>query len=199
MIDQPAFRIAPVIFALALHACHQSETRVDVNGDIATIHDRRASEGAFLEAVSRIPAGRVPSTFWSDIANDRSYRTFRSDVAVFELFRRHQARPSTLGQTAALLAGGGWLADAVIEKIVNLGGEIPVVVPDGGVAFIIRLANDQQAPHHDMVIYIALDHDMDAVPLRDALMGRSAEPSTNGIMITDFALYPETIVQLRAP
>ncbi|MBS1911263.1 MAG: hypothetical protein JST22_04700 [Bacteroidetes bacterium] len=197
MINQPAFRIALGVFALALHACHQSETRVDVNGDIATIHDRGASEGAFLEAVSRIPAGRVPSAFWSDIANDRSYRMFRSDVAVFELFRRHQARPSTLGRTAALLAGGRWLADAVIEKIVNLGGEIPVVVPEGGVAFIIRLPNDQQTPHRDMVIYLALDHDIDAAPLRDALMGRSANPSINGITITDFSLYPETIAQLR--
>ncbi len=162
--------------------------------DSSTFLDPRSDDAAVLRAISRMTAGSVPVSLWTQVANDPSYRPFHRAVAVRELFKRHVVTPMTLEQTARLLAGGLWLLDAEIEKIELMGGEIPVRVPIGGTAFIIRLPSDPTAAHPDLGMYLALDGDLDATLLRDALMSRPVDPSVGQIRIVDFALFPESVV-----
>ncbi|HXO72027.1 MAG TPA: hypothetical protein VN838_23950 [Bradyrhizobium sp.] len=155
------------------------------------IRDPRSGDDAVLDAVSRLRSVATQARVWTDIANDSSYRTFHRDVAIYELFRRHFIKPSTLGETASLLAGGSWLADAVVEKIETISGEIPVAVPAGGASFIVRFA---KAPARaDAGVYLALDRDLDADLLRDALMSRNKDPGLDKVRIVDFALFPPDV------
>ena len=82
----------------------------------------------------------------------------------------------------------------MIEKIELMGGEIPVRVPAGGTAFVIRLPKDPTAAHPEVGIYLTLDRALDAKLLRDALMSKATDPSVGQIHMVDFALFPESLV-----
>jgi len=165
--------------------------------DSSIFLDPKSDDDAIVRAISRMPDGSVPASLWTQVANDPSYRPFHRAVAAYELFRRH-VTPVTLEQIARLLAGGRWLLDAEIEKIELMGGEIPVRVPTSGTAFIIRLPNDPTTTYPDVGMYLALDRDLDATLLRDALMSRPTDPSVGQIHIVDFALFPESLVMSKS-
>jgi hypothetical protein len=99
----------------------------------------------------------------------------------------------TLEQLALLLDGGRWLPQAVVEKIELIAGEVPVRVPTGGAAFVIRLPQDPATTGPEVGIYLALDRAIDARLLRDALMSRVADPAVGQIHIVDLALFPESV------
>lgn len=162
-----------------------------MTSNMTAFRDPNSDDETVLRAASQIGLGSVPAQFWSDIANSSSHRAFHRAVAAYELFRRHLGRPSTLKQAATLLAGGRWLQDAVIEKIETLGGEIPVVVPAGGAAFVIRFPKDEVPPLSEMGIYLAVERNLDPRLLRDALMSKANDPSLDQTRILDFALFPE--------
>lgn len=161
---------------------------------LSALHDRQSTGGALLRAVAQIPHD-APARLWADVANDPSYPTLHRNVAAYELFKRHLVKPSTLEQTASLLAGGLWLTDTAIEKIEAMGGEIPVRVPDVGSAFMIRFLPDPTASHPEIGLYLALDRDLTPTLLRDLLLGRTADPQLGQVHIVDFALFPEDLAE----
>jgi hypothetical protein len=165
---------------------------MDINSNIFL--DPRSDDDTMLGAISQMTPSGPPASLWTQVANDPSYRPFHRAAAIYELFKRHVAKPVTLEQTARLLAGGRWLLESVIEKIESMAGEIPVQVPAGGTAFVIRLAKNSTAAHPGVGIYLALDHSLDAKLLRDALMSRATDPSVGQIRIVDFALFPKSLV-----
>jgi hypothetical protein len=132
-------------------------------------------------------------TLWTEVANDPSYRPFHRAVAVHELFKRHVGKPVPLKQIALLLAGGCWLVDAAVEKIESMGGEIPLRIPVGGAAFVVRLPEDSAAANPKFAIYLALGRALDPNVLRDALMSMATDPSVGETRIMDFALFPESL------
>jgi hypothetical protein len=160
--------------------------------------DQRSDLSAVLRAITQIAASGVPATVWTDVANDPSYRPFHRALAVYELFNRHLARPATLEHVAFLLAGGRWLLDAAIDKVELMGGEVPVQVPIGGAAFVIRLAKDAAAVRPEVGIYLALDRALDARLLRDALMSRATDASVGQVRIVDFAVFPEALAETNS-
>jgi hypothetical protein len=165
----------------------------NVNVDSSTFLDPTSDDDAILRAVARMTGDRVPAGLWAHVANDPAYRPFHRAVAVYELFQRHVATPATLEQIARLLDGGGWLRNAALEKIESMGGEAPVLVPAGGAAFVIRLPHDPTAARPEIGVYLALDRDLDATSLRDALMSKPTDPSAGQIRIVDFSLFPESL------
>jgi hypothetical protein len=155
--------------------------------------DPMADDGEVLRAISQMTTSAAPVTLWIQVANDPSYRPFHRATAVHELFKGHIVKPITLKQIALLLAGGRWLLEAIVEKIESLGGEIPIEVPAGGAAFVIRLPRDPEMVYPEIGIYLALDRDLDAELLRDALMSRATNLSVGQISIVDFALFPKSL------
>ena len=164
-----------------------------MNSRTLTFRNPKSDDGTVLRTAAQITPGGAPAQMWADVANDSSYRMFHRAVAAYELFKRHLERPSTLEQTASLLAGGRWLHDAVIEKVETMGGEVPVEVPADGAAFVIRFPKDPAAPHPEVGFYLAVDRNLEAMPLRDALMSRTNDPSLGQIHIVDFALFPVSL------
>lgn len=164
---------------------------MDINAII--FRNPTTDDSAVLRAISQIPVGGAPVNLWTDVANDLSYRPFHRAAAIYELFRRHFVRPATLEQIASLLAGGRWLLDAVLEKIGSIGGEIPVQVPPGGTAFVLRLRKDPAAAYPQVGIYLALDGELDANLLRDALMSIANGPAAGKVRIVDYAVFPERL------
>ena len=161
--------------------------------DIEVFQDPGSSDEALLRCIGRIPPGGAPASLWSGVANDPACRPFHRSLAVYELMRRHLPRPATLAQAALLFAGAAWLAAASIEKIEVMGGEIPVAIPEGGAAFVLRLPREPSAAHPDLGAYLALDQDLDAAALRRGLELGAADPGLAGVTIRDFALFPERL------
>jgi len=155
--------------------------------------DRGSDDDTVLRAVSRLSTADAPGTLWTQVANDGSYRPFHRAVAVHELFKRHVVPPMTLRQLASLLDGGRWLVSAVIERIESMGGEIPVRVPAGGSAYVIRLPKTPATGGPEVGVYLALDRAIDAELLRDALMSGATDPSVGEVRIVDLHLYPESL------
>jgi hypothetical protein len=169
------------------------EDERDMGDGTRSFRDPGSDDDEVLRAISRMTTGDVPATVWTEVANDPSYRPFHRAVAVQELFKRQVRRPMTLDQVAVLLAGGRWLLDASIEKVESMGGEIPVRVPAGGAAFVLRLPRDPGATRPELGIYLALDRPLDAEPLRDALLSRATDPSVGQIRIVDLAVFPDSL------
>jgi hypothetical protein len=165
-----------------------------MNHPIVIFRNPASNDDDVLRAAANIAPGGAPATLWSDVANDTSFRAFHRSLAVYELIRRHLPRPATLDQAASLLAGGFWLCESKIEKIEVMGSEIPVVVPEGGAAFIIRLPKGQGGRQPEMGIYLALDFDLSAGQLRQALM--TLTPTLAYIRISDFFLFPEDLLPI---
>jgi hypothetical protein len=161
--------------------------------------DPRSDDAAVLRAVSRITSGHSSATLWTQVANDPKYRPFHRAVAVYELFKRHVAKPMALKQLARLLDGAPWLLEAAIEKIEVMGGEIPVHIPDHGAGFVVRLPMDSAMTYPAVGMYLALDSTIDADRLRDALMSRITEPPIGQIRIVDFSLFPASLVTPNSP
>lgn len=165
-----------------------------MNINVNIFLDPSSDDDTVLRAISQLITSETPTSLWTRVANDPSYRPFHRAAAVRELFRRHVARPMMLADAARLLDGGRWLLDAEIEQIGVMGGEIPVRIPAGGTAFVIRLPQDARATRPRVGIYLVLDHALDTNLLRDALMSKARDPSIEKIHIVDFALFPESLV-----
>jgi hypothetical protein len=166
---------------------------LDANAEI--FRNLTSDDTAVLRATARIPAGGAPAHLWTDVANDPEYRPFHRAVAVYELLKRQFAVGATLGELSSLLAGGGWLLDAAIEKVTTMGGEIPLAIPPLGAAFVIRMPIDAGTAHPEIGAYLTVDRDLDAGELRDALMSRSTEPAVVQTRLGDLALFPENLAE----
>ena len=164
-----------------------------MDDSIAVFKNPHSSNSALLRAAAKISSG-VPASLWNNVANNPACRAFQRSVAVFVLLQRHLTRPATLAQAAILLEGGFWLNDAQVEKVEVMGGEIPVVIPEGGSAFVIHFMKDLGADQPDIGVYLALDHDLNVSQLRRSLMLRIPDPESAKVMITDFYLFPEDLI-----
>jgi hypothetical protein len=161
--------------------------------DARSFRDPGSDDGQVLRAISRMTGLDVPAAVWTEVADDPACRPFHRAVAVQELFKREVRPPVTLDQVAALLAGGRWLPDASIEKVTSMGGELPVRVPPGGAAFVLRLPGDPAATRPERGIYLALDRSLDAELFRDALRSRATDPSVGRARVVDLAVFPERL------
>lgn len=86
----------------------------------AIICDKSSSEGDLLEAVAHLGRVTEPSSFWTKIANDASYRLAHRRLAVFALFRRH-CFADTAKSLGAKLKPAHWLRD---EDITQCGSDV---------------------------------------------------------------------------
>jgi hypothetical protein len=159
---------------------------------IRVVKDPAADAASVLAALARVPAGEPPS-LWAGVANDAAFPAFHRSVAAWQLLQRHVPSGTSLRDAAALLAGAGWLDGAELEKIEMLGGELPVAIPEGGAAFILRLPRGPAAEVPDLGAYLALDRDADAATLRAALQGRPAGQALAGARLTGVAMFPESL------
>jgi len=155
--------------------------------------DPGSDDDTVLHAISQMANGSITPSLWTKVANDTSYRPFHRAAAVHELFRRHVSEPVTLRDLALLLDGGRWLIEAVIERIEVMAGEIPVRVPAGGAAFIIRLPQDAAMSSPEAGMYLALDRVIDAGQLREALMSEVTDGSVRQIRVVDITLFPDRL------
>jgi hypothetical protein len=160
---------------------------------IRIFQDSHASDEALLMAARMIAPETPPST-WRDVANDPAYRPFQRGVAVYGLLKWHLPRPVVLEQAATLLKGAPWLKNARVEKIVVMGGEIPVVVPEGGSAFVIHLEKEPGKDQPDIGFYLALNNDLSADDLCRMVMGEAGKRFLGEVMITDWYLFPEDLI-----
>lgn len=158
---------------------------------IRVMKDPAADAASVLAAVTRVPAGE-PASLWSGVANDAVFPVFHRSLAAWQLIKRHLPPGIELRAAAALLAGAGWLDSAELEKIELLGGEIPVVVPEQGAAFILRLPRGA-AEVPELGAYLALDQDTDAATLRAALQARPTQKALEGARLTGVALFPDPL------
>lgn len=159
---------------------------------IRTMKDPTADAASVLSAVAHVPANQ-PSSLWSDVANDAAFPAFHRSIAAWQLIKRHVTPGIALGEAAPRLAGTTWLDGAELEKITVLGGELPVVIPEGGSAFIVRLPRGSAGQVPDLGAYLALDHDTDVATLRAAMASRPAGAGLAGTRITGVAMFPETL------
>lgn len=100
--------------------------------------------------------------------------------------------PCTLSDAADVLGAARWLDTASIAKVDAITGEIPVRVPAGGSAFVIRVPSAPGAgPEWGM--YLALDRDLGVGQLRDALTSMSADLLVPRTRIVDVSLFPPSL------
>lgn len=163
----------------------------DANAQL--VKDPGSDDGALLGAVSRMTTEETPVALWTSVANDPSRRPFQRAVAIRELFRRHVSGSMALRQIAALLGGAEWLSDAGVERVDSIAGEIPVRVPEGGSAFVVRLADDPARTSSKMGFYLALDERVEPSTLREALRSRAAGEPVGEVRMVDFAFFPDSL------
>jgi hypothetical protein len=152
--------------------------------------DRAADPAAVLSAATRVPAN-APASLWSDVANDASFPVAHRSVAAWQLLKRHVRPGMPLRDAAALLAGARWLDGADLEKIESLGGELPVVIPEHGAAFMLRLPHGTPGELPDLGAYLAIDQDTDAGTLRAALQSHAAGAALGNARLSGIALFPD--------
>jgi hypothetical protein len=159
---------------------------------IRVVKDTAADAASVLAAVAHVPAG-APASLWSDVANDAGFAVFHRSLAAWQLVKRHLPPGIALGDAAQQLAGATWLDGAGLEKITAITGEIPVVVPPHGAAFILRLPRGSAAEIPDLGAYLALDRDTDVATLRAALQARPDGAALTGAHLTGVALFPDRL------
>lgn len=159
---------------------------------IRTLKDPTADAASLLSSVAHVPVSE-PSSLWSDVANDAAFPLFHRSIAAWQLIKRHVPPGIPLGEAATRLAGATWLDSAEIEKITVLGGELPVVVPDGGSAIIVRLPRGSANEVPMLGAYLAFDRDTEVATLRAALASRPAGAALAGARVTGVAVFPETL------
>lgn len=158
---------------------------------IAAVTDRAANTATVRAASERVAAG-APASVWSSVANDAGFPTAHRSIAAWQLLKRHVAGGAALRDVSAVLVGASWLDGAELEKIEAMGGELPVVVPEGGAAFVLRLGRGDGDELPDLGAYVALDRDSDAVGLRAALQGKPAV-ALDGAHVAGIAMFPESL------
>jgi hypothetical protein len=161
-----------------------------VTGDLGTVTSPESSDARLWAAASRLPMAASTVELWSGVANDRRYRPFPRGLAAYQLFRRHVRIPVPVGELGSLLAPAGWLHHSAVERVDRLGGEVPVVVPPDGAAFVIRLPVSEDGTVPVLGLYLAVDRVIGAARLRDALSTAATEPATDRATVLDISLFP---------
>lgn len=181
---------------LAITGCaHRSGSGDNMTKDeqaIQVVKDAAADAAAVLAAVERVPAG-APASLWTDVANDTGFPVFHRSLAAWQLVKRHVSPGIALGDAAKRLMGATWLDGAGLEKITAITGELPVVVPPHGAAFILRLPRGSAAEIPDLGAYLALDRDTDVATLRAALQSRPDGAALAGAHLTGVAVFPDRL------
>jgi hypothetical protein len=159
---------------------------------IRVLKDPAADAASVLSAVGHVPASE-PASLWSDVANHAGFPAFHRSLAAWQLIKRHVPPGTSLGDATTRLAGASWLDGAELEKITAITGELPVVIPEHGAAFVVRLPRGSASEVPDLGVYLALDQDTDGATLRAALTGRPAGAALAGAHITGVAMFPEAL------
>ena len=160
--------------------------------------DARSEDAAVLRSAAELKGAGAPVHVWTRVANSPSYRPFHRAVAIQQLIKRHVAKAVTLDQAAGILGGGNWLMEAEVEKIEEIGGEIPVRIPTGGRAYVIRFPSGASETHLEVGAYLALNRDLDTHILRDGLSG-AIDDYARQTQIVDIAVFPECLEVPRTP
>jgi len=159
---------------------------------IRVLKDPAAGAASVLAAVGHVPASE-PASLWSDVSNDAGFPAFHRSLAAWQLIKRHVPPGISLGDAATRLAGATWLDSAELEKITALACELPVMIPEHGAAFVVRLPRGSVNEVPDLGAYLALDHDTDTATLRAALASRPAGAALANAHVTGVAMFPEAL------
>lgn len=159
---------------------------------IRVLKDPAADAASVVAAVGHVPASE-PASLWSDVANHAGFPAFHRSLAAWQLIKRYVPPGTSVRAAAARLSGATWLESAELEKITAITGEIPVVIPEHGAAFVVRLPRGSAGEVPDLGAYLALDRDTDAAMLRAALTSQPTGASLAVARITGVAMFPEAL------
>jgi hypothetical protein len=93
---------------------------------LSRIKDPAATEPELLRAISVLPLGAEPPSFWAELASDPALTSDHRRLTVVALFRRHVTPGLDLGELRSALGGAEWLHDEDVTVVAALAGKLPV-------------------------------------------------------------------------
>jgi len=126
-----------LVFAVS---CQKREIKINEIGDqnelMKIIADKKTGYSNYVRAIQQLDANLTPS-FWSSIANDKSYSDKKRQVAVVELFQRFVHPGITMKQFADVLNKPTWLKDNEVDFSPIGTGYYPLKKFGPGIVFFI--------------------------------------------------------------
>jgi hypothetical protein len=99
------------------------------------ITNRAASDEELLQAISSLGKVTEPPSFWTAIADDKSYSIFHRRRAVFALFRRHCRAGDLMSDLRKKLAPGHWLDESYVRAVEATFGQLDSpIMPEPGMS-----------------------------------------------------------------
>jgi hypothetical protein len=141
------FAIA-ICFAVLIGGCctQHSIDFNSLNGELLhQIENKNVDDETLLECISRLGKIGEPASFWTGIANDKSYSIKHRTRCVMALFRRHVDPSFGLQHLAKTLAPTRWLRDEDISVMGALAGRIPVQIGLDRTVFVISVLHDSKS------------------------------------------------------
>jgi hypothetical protein len=120
---------------------------------LLTITNKTISDDTLLESISMLGRVTEPPSFWTTIADDRSYPVKQRTRAVFALFRRHAMWCPDCRELSATLAPAQWLSQSTVSRIEFVFGLLPIDVNEGQSVYQTSVLNGPS-------IYIKLQGDI---------------------------------------
>ncbi len=143
---------------------------------VEIIRDPGSDLEAFLGACAALPSDRNQPTMWAAVANDGRYRTPQRRQAVLELFRRHIAAGTTLGELGHILAGAPWLDEDDVRLVEDVGGRtLPVTPTFEDAIFAIYLFTADWRPDDFFAVYLRVPRYVTKRDLLAAIHGKATD------------------------
>src|SRR5215510_12737311 len=124
------------------------------------ISDRTISERDLRSEINKLEGVTEPSSFWIDIANDRTYSAGHRAISICQFFKRHIREPINIISLARLLDDPDWINPRTVTIVTHLKGEIPLEWNLSETVLAIRLfpGEIEDSP----VLYLRLSQSLDA-------------------------------------
>jgi hypothetical protein len=160
MIRKRIFVFGLGMMCLCLMTSCQTKQGVDFDSFnrrlISQIENKETTDEMLLQSISRLGKVSEPPTFWTTIANDKTYSIEHRSRCIMALFRRHAQRCSGGRQLSKVLAPVHWLESKDIGRIDVLAGAVPVTPGTDRTVFVIRVLSGAK-----FAIYISILGKMD--------------------------------------
>ena len=156
---------------------------------LAKINDPGASLDVVVSSMLALGEPIEPASFWSAIANNKTFQPQHRRLAIYQLFRRHVPLGTTVRELGLLLEDATWLSESSISEITALGGKIPVNWTSGDTILLIELL---PAPdRYELALYVRIAGAIKPKDFKKALISGKGKEQVFDSTLLEFAFHPK--------
>lgn len=165
-----------------------AEPPVNAFPPLSIIKNKNASDTDLLMALMKLdPHAEEGCLFWSNIANDETYRNKQRLLCIYELFKRYVPNGSSLEQLKVVLNNPKWIQAKQVKRIKAYTGHIPINSMEGSI-FQIWVFSPGPAESSG-ALFIRVSGDIEEADFMKLLLGQKVGDDIGHAIIREIGYF----------